>query len=294
MTSKHTAAEVTLALAKTLHAWRQWQTAQGLSERTIKERAGVLSALVERCGVPPMEIQASHIIGFLGRSTITKVTKATYYVALKAYFVWLIRSEQRMDDPTQKVPAPKRTVAIPRPISTEQLAETLRSANRPRTRMMILLAAFAGLRVHEIAKIRGEDIDRYGATLTVTGKGNRTHRLPLNPDLLAAMEGWPQFGYWFPNYSVERGPVNPSAVGMSIRRTMERAGVHATAHQLRHWYATSLLDNGADIRIVQELMRHATLATTQIYTQVSDTQRRTAIDRLQIPGDCLTTLVAAS
>ncbi|PQZ91709.1 integrase [Arthrobacter sp. MYb227] len=188
----------------------------------------------------------------------------------------------RDDDPTLKVPSPKRPKSVPRPISTEQLMETLKYANRKRTRMMILLAAFAGLRVHEIAKIRGEDIDRYGATLTVNGKGGKTAVLPLHDVLLTECQEWPTFGYWFPNYEKDGGPVIPKAVGAAIQRTMERAKIHGTAHQLRHWYATTLLESGVDVRIVQELLRHESLATTQIYTKVSDKQRRLGMNSLQV------------
>ncbi|POH75371.1 tyrosine-type recombinase/integrase [Arthrobacter glacialis] len=283
MTTITSAARLTLDLSETLQDWRRWQNAQGLSERTIKERAGILTALVQRSGISPKELDSKRIISFLSRTDITTVTKSTYFVALKAYFTWLIRSEQRIDDPTQKVPSPKRKLATPRPISTEQLSRTLGSTKRMNTRMQILLAAFAGLRVHEIAKFRGEDVDRYSATLTVTGKGSRTHQLPIAPELMLAMENWPQFGYWFPSPIYKNEPVQPYAISISIKRAMERAGVHATPHQLRHWYATTLLDQGTDIRIVQELMRHQTLATTQIYTLVSDKQRRTAINRLEFP-----------
>lgn len=272
-----------LEVSAVLGRWMQWQNAQGLSQRTILERSRIMTQLAGVVDSKLEAITADDIVRFLSDRNTSRTTKATYFVGVKAYCVWLVRSGIRDDDPTLKVPAPKRPKSVPRPISTEQLMETLKCANRKRTRMMILLAAFAGLRVHEIAKFRGEDIDRYGATLTVNGKGGKTAVLPLHDVLLAECQEWPSFGYWFPNYENDGKPIIPQAVGVAIQRTMERASIHATAHQLRHWYATTLLESGVDVRIVQELLRHESLATTQIYTRVSDKQRRLGLSKLIIP-----------
>jgi integrase/recombinase XerD len=167
----------------------------------------------------------------------------------------------------------------------EQLAELLRVVNRRRTRMMILLAALAGLRVHEIAKMHGGDLDRISGVLTVTGKGGKTAMIPLHEDLLAEAESWPRADWWFPSYGAAKLPhVTPSAVSQAIKDTMVRAGIDGTPHQLRHWYGTSLLKRGADLRLVQSLMRHESPATTAIYTKVDIDQLRGGIARLSLPG----------
>lgn len=147
--------------------------------------------------------------------------------------------------------------------------------------MMILLAAYQGLRVHEIAKLRGEDVDLESMALYVVGKGNKPAVLPLHPEVAGfAAEGrFPAVGWWFPAYG-RPGPIQSAAVSKAIHDTMRRAGFEAKPHQLRHWYGTTLVRNGADLRTVQELMRHASLATTQIYTESSDQQKRRAIDSL--------------
>lgn len=148
---------------------------------------------------------------------------------------------------------------------------------------MVLLAALAGLRVHEIAKVRGDDFDLERGTLTVVGKGNKRATIPLHPILLDLVPTMPA-GYWFTHWETPDEPISGKSCGQAISRAMQRAGVEATAHQLRHWYGTSLLESGADLRTVQELMRHESLATTQVYTRVTSERRRAAIHALNLPG----------
>lgn len=142
---------------------------------------------------------------------------------------------------------------------------------------MILLAALAGLRAQEISRVRGEDFDPSGL-LWVRGKGDVTASIPLHPMLLGQVVEMPREGWWFPSPS--GGCVHRQAVVQAVGRALRRAGVEATCHQLRHWYGTSLLDAGADLRTTQVLMRHASVATTQRYTQVREKKRVEAVYRL--------------
>ena len=102
---------------------------------------------------------------------------------------------------------------------------------------MVLLAALAGLRVHEIAKVRGEDVDIDDRTLRVTGKGGRSDTLPLHPLLVAAALTMPTRGWWFPANSRRPGDhVHPKSVSDIIGQAMRRAGIVGTPHALRHSY----------------------------------------------------------
>jgi site-specific recombinase XerD len=149
---------------------------------------------------------------------------------------------------------------------------------------MILLAAFAGLRVHEIAKVRGEDVDIEARTLRVAGKGNRTETLPLHPLLVEAAATMPWRGWWFMGNSTRPGqPIARRSVSEVIQMAMERAGIPGgTAHRLRHWYGTKLVGDGTDLRTAQTLLHDANLNTTAIYVQVSGPKRVEAIDRLNL------------
>lgn len=152
--------------------------------------------------------------------------------------------------------------------------------------MMILLAAMGGLRVHEIAKFRGEDIDVVNGIITVTGKGGATEIIPAHEAILADAGTFPLRGYWFPSYPRQGGGlphVSRTAVSKAIHDTMIRAGILGKPHQLRHWYGTTLLAEGVDMRIVQKLMRHKSVATTQIYTDVNWAQMLAGMQRLTLP-----------
>ncbi|MGK9270324.1 tyrosine-type recombinase/integrase [Williamsia muralis] len=157
-----------------------------------------------------------------------------------------------------------------------------------KTRLKILLAAFAGLRVHEIAKVKGEDVDRVTQTLTVKGKGGHTYTVPLHPVIMEASKHYPDRGYWFPRCTRGIGidksrPMGGKAVSDVIGRTMRRAGIPGTPHGLRHFFATELVKADVDLRTVQELLRHSSLQTTQIYVAVPDQRRRAAVGRLELP-----------
>ena len=142
---------------------------------------------------------------------------------------------------------------------------------------------FAGLRVAEVARIRGEDFDLDARSLRVTGKGGKTAVIPLHDELICLAADMPSRGWWFPAGRGESGPIASKAVTVAMSRAMARAGFTGHGHQLRHWYGSSLGAAGVDLRTVQERMRHENLATTQIYTLVTDEARRSGIDRLASP-----------
>jgi integrase len=182
--------------AELVAAWQLWQRARGLSERTITERAMVIARLPN-----PASISAVEIDRFLLHRGWSKATRATYHKAIRAWCRWLILTGRRADDPTLMAPPPKVPRNQPRPLADVHLTKLLRSVNRLRTRAMILLAAYAGLRVSEIAAIRGEDLDMLDHTITVIGKGDKRRTIPLHPVLVDLARSMPEQGWWFPTYT---------------------------------------------------------------------------------------------
>ena len=264
-----------------IDAWTLTMQAQGLSQTTITERTRLIRQLARTTGTDPAALTPHTLTVFLA-AIDSPVTADAYYSIARAWCTWLVRAGHRDDDPTMRVPRPRVPPARPRPITRPQLDTLLATPLRSSTRTKILLAAYAGLRIHEIAKLRGQDIDPAGGTLTVTGKGGRTDLLPAHPIILDQATNYPRKGHWFPSPTRPGQHVAAKTVGTIIARALRRAGIDATAHQLRHFFATSLLEAGVDSRIVQTLMRHASLATTGRYLGVTLTQQRTALDSLPI------------
>lgn len=263
-----------------LEQWELYMRGAGRSARTISESLGLLRRLERFAGKRIENVTALDLSRFLGRRRLQQASRATYYGFLASFYRWW--GDNGGVNVAARLPRPKVPKGTPRPITDGQLSHLLGLRMHRRTRVMILLAAFGGLRIHEIAKIRGEDVDPVARTLRVTGKGGRTDTLPLHPLLVEAAKGMPMRGWWFPGNSRRRGlPIRSRGVGDIIGNAMLRAGIpDGTAHRLRHWYGTKLVVDGTDLRTVQTLLRHANLNTTAIYTQVSDPKRVEAIDRL--------------
>lgn len=275
-----------------LHRWHTSMGSAGMSERTRREWVQVVTRIARETGCPPEGLDVVAIESWLnalrGRDggPARPGTKAAYVVALTAWHRWLVRNDLRLDNPMDRLGRVRVPRSEPRPITTADLERLLRTQMRARTRVMIHLGAYQGLRVHEIARVRGEDVDLVNRRLQVTGKGGVTATIPLH-DVVAADALWmPRRGWWFP--SPERpGPIRRDSVSTAISHAMRRAEVRGTAHQLRHWYATELVRAGVNLRIVQTLMRHASLQTTARYTKIDEQQARDALAALPTPREYL-------
>lgn len=267
-----------------LSDWQIWMQGEGLSHRTWTSWPAIVARVARDTGHDPTAFTASLLVRWLARYPNPN-TKVTYYRALRAWHGWLVRTGHRADDPTAKMNRPKIPRGTPHPVSTAGLERLLSLRLHARTRAMILLAAYEGLRVHEIAKVRAEDfcLDAEEPTLRVVGKGGVEAVLPVHPLVDAVAVALPRRGWWFPSYTHPRSPVRSESVSMTITHAFQRAGVAGSAHSLRHWFATQALRNGADMLTVQQLLRHASPATTAIYAQVDARQMRAAVLRLPNP-----------
>ncbi len=264
-----------------LNEWRVWMQAAEMSPRTIEERA----SLIQRFAGEHRD--AAHatwqeIAAFLSNPSWQPATRYTRYSQMQAFYRWLVLTGQRDDDPMARLQKPKPRRGVPRPASPAQVARILAVCNRRRTRMMVILAICQGLRVHEVAKFAGGDL--IGHQVRVLGKGGVDAVLPAHALLEAEADGWPARGWWFPSPDDRTRPITPGNVTKVVSGAFHRAGVPGSAHNLRHFYGTQTLrSSGGNLRVTQELMRHASPATTAIYTKVDDEQMRAAVDALPIP-----------
>jgi integrase/recombinase XerD len=259
-----------------------WQRAGRRSHRTVEERSRVIHHFLTETGIEPLASKPMDIAYWMSlHDEWSQATAATYHSYLMSWHKWLMMMDYRNENPMHKTQTPRRPHRSPRPVADTDLIKLMAVRTHHRTKVMILLAALAGLRVAEIAKVKAEDIDLGARRIHITGKGNKRAWVPLHPLLVDIAATMPSSGYWFPGNSRRPGqPIRSKSVSDIIGQAMKRAGVTGTPHSLRHWYATTLLSDGADLRTVQELMRHSSIQTTQVYTQVPDARRTDAVDRL--------------
>lgn len=251
------------------------------SPRTISERVQIVERFAHLADTDPTALDVDAIFGVLDGLDVAPGTVQTYLAALHAWFVWCQRAGLRDGDPTVRVGRPQVPAREPRPISdAHALVLSRDDTMRPSTRAKIILGMYAGLRVSEIAQVRGQDVDLIAMTLTVRGKGGRRVVLPLHPLVADVAHRMPRRGWWFPSPADPSRPITRTSCSDGMRRAMQRLGVPGSGHQLRHWHASAMLEHGVDVRVVQTLMRHASLATTAIYTRVSPGMQREALEAL--------------
>ena len=229
----------------------------------------------------------------LSEAGATKTTLARKTSSAKAFTNFLFEREKIESDPGLRLKAPKLDRGLPK-VATEKSLEEIFSrlqflATTDNPAGLRDLCAFellyaTGMRVSELAGVDLEDVDYSRALVRVTGKGNKQRMLPFGHSAQRAIEAWVRDGR-----EQYRTDSSPSALLLTSRG--KRVGVRqlyslvaqqlaqtptgkAGPHTLRHSAATHLLDHGADLRAVQEILGHASLATTQIYTHVS-------VDRLR-------------
>jgi len=203
--------------------------------------------------------------------------------ALKHFFRWCSRSGARHDDPAAQLTGPKRERYLPPHLSVDEMFRVLDgiggvSPAALRDRAMLELLYSSGLRVSELVALDWEDLDRRAEVVRVLGKGRKERIVPVGGVALDALDAyrrhWPlqprrDDGAVFLN--ARGGRLTVRSVARIVAHHTAAAGTraHASPHAFRHSFATHLLNGGADLRAIQELLGHARLSTTQRYTHVN-------------------------
>lgn len=241
-------------------------------------------------------IDASTVRAFLGycsRHGLSRRSVARRLAALRGYFRHACREGWARRNPAQAVTLPQRGRALPEVLGADALAELMdRTAGQegfyPRRLAALLEITYgAGLRVAETTSLGWSDLDLAGSSVRVYGKGDRERRVPLTRKAVSALEAWRgeagrSCGTVPAAVFVSRTgrPLSVRQVQRTVTRALtriaERNGV--SAHTLRHSFATHLLDRGADITAVKELLGHASLSTTQLYTHLSRERLKAAYE----------------
>ena len=245
---------------------------------------------VNRHGVTaPAQVTKQHIrsyVAFLTTSKLARRSISRKKAALARYFGWLSRNRKVKVDPTVGVKTPSDKGRLPKVLTAEQLRALLEHhpQEHPRWRHLrddavVEMLYGSGLRVSELCSLDVDSIDARRGVVRVMGKGNKERQVPVSKPAVEAVRDWLKARRevladeiaLFLNHRGKR--ITPR----DVRRLIDDRAVSPThPHALRHTFATHLLDNGADLRAVQELLGHADVATTQRYTHVSKERLKTA------------------
>lgn len=247
--------------------------ARRLADRTVEQRAMFAQARMIEWG--SYVVGSDVIEAWLRR--YTGHTLRTYHDHFQALYTWLVAVGQVGENPMAQIPRPPTPRPRPRPLSRQDELRTLLGADGD-LRAYLLLGRFAGLRAMEIAKFAGQDIDE--RSILVEGKGGKIEVLPTHPALWELAQSYPRRGWWFPSDRSTSGHITPHAVTMKVSRYFHRLGIDGSSHRNRHAYGTNLLRGGANIRVVQELMRHSDVSTTIRYLGVDEEEKVAAIKSL--------------
>jgi len=246
-------------------------TACGLSPRTIDKRRQILGRVDRDLPMGLEQATVEELSDWLARAGWSRQTRATYYGHIRGFFEWACddRNPHLDWNPAASLTRPTVPRGVPKPVTDDELGEAIRTAGPHRT--AIILAAYAGLRCCELAVVDRRDVNEH--TITVVGKGDKTRTIPTAEIV------------WDEVQPLRGRLVHGTAASISTRlwEHFDRVGlVGVHAHRLRHWFATTLLANGADLLTVSELLGHSSPQTTARYCRISDGQRRTAISTLPV------------
>lgn len=259
-----------------VEAWERWMRAARRSAGTVSLRVYHLR-MVAAVHADPWSVVTEDLVALLGARAWSAETQRGYRASWCVFYGWAHATGRVVRDPARVLPTITLPRALPRPAPDDVLREALAGAD-DRLRVMLLLAAHAGLRRGEIARVHTQDLGRdlRGPTLRVVGKGGRVRMVPLTSSL-AVLLGAAPAGYVFPGQ--DAGHLSPAYVGKLLS---EALGAGWTAHTLRHRFATRAYLAERDLRAVQELLGHAKPETTARYTAVPYDAARRAVDAASI------------
>lgn len=255
-----------------IREWLESLAGGGASRATLRLRRYQLLRLGAEIHASPSAVTSKALAKWLAGMTWSRETRRSHIAALRGFFGWLVDEHARPDDPTEHLPVLRPIDGVPRP-APESVVSTALRAPAARVRLMVQLAAWHGLRRGEISRVATTDVvaTAGGWSLVVHGKGGKDRLVPLNDDTATVLRRQPA-GWVFPNGLGSH--LSAGHVGVLISRELPRG---VTPHQLRHRFATVVYRRTLDIRNLQRLLGHASVATTQRYAAPDDAQLRSMV-----------------
>jgi integrase/recombinase XerD len=269
----------------TVESFRNHLEELGRSRNTVRQYTWQVQGMLDHLGKDPAKVTTLDLSSYRHHLAVDKdYSKNSLYSATKAiqcFFRFLgLEAARELTPPTRRKSLPK--------FLTEAEAHRLLRVSEadPRDHAILTLMAYTGLRVSEVVSLDCENVDLSERTLNVVGgKGDKDRLVVFANQTAVALRRWMEqretVGHDGLFLNKRRGRLTARSVQRIVADYAREAGIRkvVTPHVLRHTMATTLLRHGADIRIIQQLLGHSSVATTQIYTHVDDAMLRTAYDK---------------
>lgn len=289
------------AISRFLQFLRVERNASPLTIKSYREDLQALAGYLEQTGgscPDPSEITTLDLRGYvshLHEAALAKATIARRLASLRSFFRFGQREGWTQGNPAKPLRNPRKSRTLPHFLTCDEIGRLLAAppANCPlglRDRALLETMYSAGVRVSELVGINDADLDLAHGVVRVRGKGRRERLAPIGSFAAKALAHWLRRRKVSGRAAAGDTPVftnkfgrrlTTRSVGRLLEKYLAQAGLdrRTTPHTLRHSFATHLLDRGADIRSVQELLGHKSLLTTQIYTHVSTANLRAAYEK---------------
>ena len=268
-------------------------SAARLAPRTVDAYGRDLCDLETFLGGSPEDVSTDQLAAYVAQlraDGLASTTIARRVAALRSFFRYQVLLGARPDNPAAELDLPKRRRALPKTLSPGEVEKLIDAATgtTPRTlrdRALVELLYGAGLRVSEAVGLERAAIDLEGRLVRCIGKGSKERIVPIGREAVDSLRRYLSRGRPYLDkrhrpelfLNAQGGALTRAGAFLILRRLAETAGLdpeRVHPHLLRHSFATHLLEGGADLRSVQEMLGHADLATTELYTHVSDRRRR--------------------
>ena len=274
---------------------------RGLADHSLsayKRDLAVYGRYLAEVGIDnPVQAVRDDLAAFMAWLQAQQTAKGTPYapstvartlVAVRGFHKFLVSEGLAATDPTVELSAPRRSRSLPKALSTDQVQQLLDAPTNDtpaglRDQVMLEILYSSGLRITELIDLDVDDVDLDSQTLRCRGKGNRERVVPFGGPAAAAIDAWLVRGrpIWTATTpallcNARGGRLTRQGAWKLLKQHAEGVGLgdKVSPHTLRHSFATHLLTGGADVRVVQELLGHASVNTTQIYTRVTDQRLR--------------------
>lgn len=271
-----TALGVPMGWADELRAWQRWMNAHGTARQTIEIRASHLGTFARaHASVHPFGITSDDVFDYMAGKQWARETRRSNRASLRSFYRWAKETGRAESDPTELMPRVKAAEPVARPASEAEYVAAVQSARDPRWALALRMACELGMRRGEVAQAHSSDVmrdDGGRASLLVHGKGGKNRIVPVPSNLAAAIVRVEE-GYLFPAREGEH--ITARHVGKQVSKLLPKG---VTMHALRHAFATRVYNVNRDVFALQQLLGHASAATTQRYVQVSADRMRELVE----------------